>query len=94
MLPPRLRMLITHTGSPDGHTLYVYTAGEVYDAHSTPPMTAHLAAIFLHAGWAEDADARSTPPIVAESATPSEPESLISAPPRRRKAGPTELKDA
>jgi hypothetical protein len=90
---PRLLMLATHTGSPDGHNIHTYTAGEVYDATTTPRMSAHLAVIFLRAGWAVDADA-----------TPDEPEAIAAPEPTpelapatrraQRRPGPLERKGA
>ena len=51
----RVRMLVTHSGSPDGIRIEEYLAGQKYD------LPTRLAEIFLGAGWAEEDKAMEGP---------------------------------
>lgn len=48
MTPVKIKMLVTHKGSPDGITVNEYKAGEIYE------IPTGLASIFLCEGWAEE----------------------------------------
>ena len=52
----RILVLVTTRAAPDGVTVHLYLAGEVYGPDSDPPMPAALAATFLREGWGERCD--------------------------------------
>ena len=45
----KVKMLVSHSGSPDGIQVFLYESGKEYD------LPDRLAAIFLAEGWAENA---------------------------------------
>lgn len=78
-----IRMLEDADGSPNGHTVHTYRAGEVYSADSTPPVDAHLMTSFTVSGRAIECDAKGNPvgkPVdrraykAAHAPKPAEPE--------------------
>ena len=54
-------MLEDALGSPNGHTVYRYTAGEVYTRDSEPPVDDHLMSSFVTSGRAVEVDAQGNP---------------------------------
>jgi|SRR5579859_660950 len=56
-----IRMLEDAEGSPNGHTVYRYTAGEVYTRESAPPVDEHLMTSFVSSGRAVECDANGNP---------------------------------
>ena len=54
-------MLVDADGSPHGHTVYSYTAGEVYSPESNPPATGYLMAAFVSSGRAVEVDEQGNP---------------------------------
>ncbi|MDQ0417918.1 hypothetical protein J2Z48_002102 [Croceifilum oryzae] len=57
----KIRMIHTMSGSPDGLTIYVYEADQIYDLPSS------LARIFLEEGWAREDKAMNKVPEVKAS---------------------------
>lgn len=56
-----IRMLVDADGAPHGHTVYPYTAGEVYTPESQPPATEWLMSAFVVSGRAVEVDAAGNP---------------------------------
>lgn len=57
-----IRMLVDADGSPNGHTIYHYEAGEIYRAGDTqPPLDDFLMASFVASGRAIEVDADGNP---------------------------------
>lgn len=60
-------MLVDADGSPHGHTVYTYTAGEVYSSQSTPSVTEPLMAAFVASGRAVEVDEQGNPVVAPAS---------------------------
>lgn len=56
-----IRMLEDAEGSPNGHTVYRYVAGEIYTRDSEPPVDEHLMTSFVGNGRAVEVDAAGNP---------------------------------
>ena len=56
-----IRMLVDADGAPHGHTVYTYTAGEVYAPDTLPPATEWLMNAFVTSGRAVEVDASGNP---------------------------------
>lgn len=56
-----IRMLVDAEGAPHGHTVYRYTAGEVYSPESDPPATGALMLAFVASKRAVEVDADGNP---------------------------------
>ena len=75
----KVRMLVTHDGSPDGININEYQAGQKYD------LPERLARIFLDAGWAEE-DKVETIEVKNESKTNPSPRTRTRKPRRGKKS--------
>jgi hypothetical protein len=56
-----IRMLEDRAGSPNGHTVYTYKAGEIYTRESDPPVSDALMHGFIATGHALEVDAHGNP---------------------------------
>ena len=56
-----IRMTVGADGSPNGHTVYTYHAGEVYSPDSEPPASESLMAAFVASKRAVEVDASGNP---------------------------------
>lgn len=56
-----IRMLVDAEGSPNGHTVHTYTAGEVYSPESTPRASHALMTAFVASKRAVECDAHGNP---------------------------------
>lgn len=56
-----IRMTVDADGSPNGHTVYTYHAGEVYSPDSDPPASESLMAAFVASKRAVEVDASGNP---------------------------------
>lgn len=56
-----IRMLVDAEGSPNGHTIHIYRAGEVYSPATTPRASAFLMSAFVASGRAVECDAQGNP---------------------------------
>ena len=56
-----IRMTVDADGSPNGHTVYTYHAGEVYSTDSEPPASESLMAAFVASKRAVEVDASGNP---------------------------------
>lgn len=56
-----IRMLHDRDGSPNGHTVHTYQAGEIYSKESDPPASDYLMEGFVASGHALEVDAHGNP---------------------------------